>query len=155
MQFSFLIFFFFIVQLNQVVNAQLSADEKEKIKAQIVELNRQEREAFTNGDCDKVISFFDKNVSFYANGRKAPSLEFIHNFCNRIKRPFEKGAEINDQVTVLSETVANNVKFIELPLKTPDDKTRNVEVVTRIWNKTSEGWKIVHFHSSVTTLPVQ
>ena len=150
-----LISYLLILQFLSKANAQLSAEEKEKIKLEIIELNKQEREAFTNGECDKVISFFDKNVSFYANGRKVPSLEFVHSFCKRIKRPFEKGAEINDQVYVLSESVVNNVKYIELPITSADDKTRNVEVVTRIWKKTADGWKIVHFHSSVSAIPVQ
>lgn len=70
-----------------------------------------------------------------------------------IPRPFDEGGDIRDSAHVVSGTAAYSVRHIDLP---PDDESSGShkrEVITKIWSKTPSGWKIVHFHASVGTVP--
>ena len=129
----------------------MTSKQVQSIKAIISYQHQQEQKAFLEGDCDKVLSFFDQNVQFYAAGRKAPSWEFIGKFCQQIPRPFPETGEIKDEIHVTSPTTAYLVRTIDLA-ENPDSKEFKKEVITKIWQETPDGWKIVHFHSSVNTI---
>lgn len=138
---------------SSLISAQeLTLKEISSIQAEIKELDAMEQEAFKQGDCEKTISYFDKNITFYANGRIAPSLEFILNFCKQIPRPFNQTGMISDSIYVLSENVVYTLRQIEFEPEEGADSFKR-ELVTKIWHKTSQGWRIKHFHSSVNSLP--
>ena len=104
------------------------------------------------GDCAKVTSFFDEDVTFYANGRRVPSLQFLRGFCEQIPRPFEGGADITDEIRVLSETSAYILRTIEFEPESVESESHRREVVTQVWAQRPSGWTIVYFHSSVSTV---
>ncbi|MTI20748.1 hypothetical protein E1176_06925 [Fulvivirga sp. RKSG066] len=142
-----LIVFLYLLLISSTAIAQnFTQKEKEKIKQEIEQLSAAEQNAFEIGECEKVADFFDEDVVFYAAGRKAPSVQFIQNFCSRIPRPFEKAGEITEDIYVMSPSVVHTIKVIELAEK------KQREVVTKIWHKTTDGWKIIHFHSSINQL---
>lgn len=130
----------------------LTEEVKTAVLAEIEEQHRQEQKAFVEGDCDKVVSFYSDQATLYANGRQIDSLETFRKFCSRIPRPFTGEGEpsnISDSFHVLSENAAHFVRTIDF--ESSDDKPRSLkrEVVTKVWFRTNNGWKIVHFHSSV------
>jgi len=121
-----------------------SAHSSEELLAVALE----EQDAFKEGDCDKVESLIAKEVSFYANSRRM-SREQVVNFCWSIKRPFGAGrAPISDTITPyrIGETHGYTVR----DFKWHDENERVVhEVVTKIWSKDEDGWKMIHFQSTV------
>lgn len=133
---------------------ELTDAGREAIRAEIEKLSRTEEKAFKEGDCEATVSFFDDGITFFANGRKAPSKEFILNFCKRIPRPFPETGSITDNYYVLSPDAAYSVRVIDFPPDSEKPGPFMKEVVTKLWSKSPEGWKIVHFHSSVTAVPV-
>ena len=137
-----------------LLSQELDSKQVQSIKAVIAYMHQQEQEAFKEGDCDKVLSFFDQNVQFYAVGRKAPSWEFIGKFCQQIPRPFPEAGEIKDEIYVTSPTTAYLVRTVDLSPENPGSKEFKKEVITKIWKETPNGWKIVHFHSSVNTIKI-
>ncbi len=154
MKYAALILLFTFAGAAPLLHAQeLNDTEREAIRAEIEKLSRTEEEAFKEGDCETTVSFFEEGVSFYANGRKAPSKEFILNFCKRIPRPFPESGNITDNYYVLSPTSAYAVRQIDFKPESDSAGTAMKEVITKVWSRTSAGWKIVHFHSSVTSVP--
>jgi hypothetical protein len=136
----------------QVAAQELTADQSASIKAEIESLLNQEQEAFIKGECNKVVVLYATEVTFFANGRRAPSRDFIERFCNQIPRPFQRTGEIKDAVIVLSSTAAYAIREITFPPVNADQKEFKKEVVTKLFTKSKEGWKITHFHSSVHTM---
>ena len=107
-----------------------------------------EQEAFKEGDCNKVASLVDEEVTFYANSRKM-SHDQVVNFCKMIKRPFGAGrSPIKDIVTPyrLSANLGYTVRDF-----TWVDSNEQVmhEIVTKIWQKKAGSWKMIHFQSTV------
>lgn len=133
----------------QVAAQELTADQSASIKAEIEALINQEQDALIKGECDKVVALYSPEVTFFANGRRAPSREFIERFCNQIPRPFQRTGEIKDVVIVLSSTTAYAIREITFPPVNADQKEFKKEVVTKLLTKNREGWKITHFHSSI------
>ena len=108
-----------------------------------------EIEAFKSGECDKFIDLFDDNITFYADGRKAPNKEMILGFCKRVPRPFEKPSSIEMEYFPLTKNSAFVVRTMEFA---KDEKVYKKEFVTKIWVKGSNGWKITHLHSTIKKL---
>ncbi len=107
-----------------------------------------EQDAFKEGDCDKVESLMAEDITFYANSRKM-SREQVGRFCRSIKRPFGAGRDsIEDTITPhrISETLGYTVRDFRWY-----DKNEKIvhEVVTKIWRKDADGWKMIHFQSTV------
>lgn len=123
------------------------------VRAEIKAVHKAEQKAFIEGDCEKVVSYFDEEVHMYTNGRQVPSVKALQAFCNRIPRPFKEEGEISDSYEALSESIAYTVRKIEFPPGSEDAESHKREVVTKIWSRTPSGWKIVHFHSSVNAVP--
>lgn len=99
------------------ISAQdLSSALKEEIRTEIESLHRQEQKAFVDGDCEKVISFYKKDVTFFTNGKKITSLDTVRDFCKRVSRPFTKPGDqkpsIDEQTFILSRSAAYTVKII-------------------------------------------
>lgn len=145
------IFIVFIVTCCwlQAAAQELTADQSASIKAEIESLITQEQDAFIKGECDKVVALYAKEVTFFANGRRAPSREFIERFCNQIPRPFQRTGEMKDAVIVLSSSTAYAIREITFPPANADEKEFKKEVVTKLFSKGKEGWRITHFHSSI------
>jgi ketosteroid isomerase-like protein len=134
----------------------LSEEVKAKVRAEIEERHLQEQKAFIEGDCDKVVSFYSDQATLYANGRRIDSLQTFRKFCSMIPRPFRGEGEpsnISDSFHVLSENAAHFVRTIDFQPSKNDPHSFRGEVVTKVWARTYDGWKIVHLHSSVHTLP--
>lgn len=129
-----------------------SAASGDQVRTAIEHVHQLEQEAFIMGDCAAMASFYTDDVTFYANGRKLPSTAALVQLCERIPRPFERSADMHDRIQVLSETAAYLVRVLEFPpgADTPDRHKR--EVVTKIWSKVEDGWKIVHFQSSISVV---
>ncbi|MDZ7715501.1 MAG: hypothetical protein U5J95_04745 [Balneolaceae bacterium] len=126
---------------SSIYAQELSKKEVSHIQAKIKKLDAMEQEAFKQGDCEKVISYFDKNITFYANGRKAPSLEFILNFCKQIPRPFGQTGMISDSIHVLSEKVAYTIRQIEFE---PEKGADNKETFQNTGTKTKKDRRSTH-----------
>lgn len=108
----------------------------------------EEQAAFKEGDCDKAVTLIDKDITFYANGRKM-SHEQIGNFCRAIKRPFGDGRDpIEDTITPYE--ISENLGYTVRDFRWADKNGQVVhEVVTKIWQKKEGGWKMIHFQSTV------
>ena len=126
-----------IVSLSTVlftVDAQ-SSDE-------LLAVALEQQNAFKEGDCNKIESLMDKEVTFYANGRRMTH-EQVGNFCKTIKRPFGSGRPpINDTTTPyrISETLGYTVR--DFRWTNSDDQVIH-EIVTKIWLKSEGSWKII------------
>ena len=109
---------------------------------ELVEMNRLEQERFVSGDCDGLMQLLSEDISFYANGRKLPKAA-VGQMCARIPRPFPGTGEAATNIRMLSENAGYVVKFMSFP------DSDGVEVVTKVWEKVDEAWKMVHFQSTV------
>jgi len=115
---------------------------------EILTAAQEEQEAFRDGDCDKVESMISKDVTFYANGRKM-SYEQIGNFCRSVPRPFGAGrSPIDDRTTPY--IINNELGYTVRDFRWHDKNERVIhEVVTKIWANSEQGWRIIHFQSTV------
>lgn len=112
----------------------------------------EEQNALKEGDCEKVESMLAEEITFYANSRRM-SREQVGEFCRTIKRPFGAGrAPIEDTITPY--LINENLGYTVRDFRWHDESERIVhEVVTKIWAKGEDGWKMIHFQSTV--LPAQ
>jgi len=127
--------------------------EREVILAEIIELDEIRRQAMREGDCEKLVTFFDDRFSFYVNGREFPSLDAIVEGCRQIPRPFPPDEIIIDEFYLLSEKAVYNLIVLEFEPRREEFGDLAREVITRIWNKTDQGWRIVHMHVSINEVP--
>ncbi len=147
-----------VITLPAMSYAQSLTDEiKEAVRAEIGELHQQEQKAFIDGDCETVISFYSDEATIYLAGRKVDLPQLLQ-FCSKIPRPFQRdGATpgISDNFYVLSENIAHFVRTIDFEPSEDDPSSFKREVITKVWSRTNDEWKIVHFHSSVHSLQVK
>jgi SnoaL-like domain len=140
------IFIFYIIfGLSATGFAQV--ENLETVRAEIQQMNDKEQNAFINGSCDELMTLMDESITFIINGRKAPSKGFIKNMCQKMPRPFGKPALSNTKIYVLSKDSGYVVKMMELAKD--DGVIYKKEVITKIWRKTIDGWKMAHLHSTV------
>ena len=119
--------------------------EFETAYGEITEMNRLEQEAFVAGNCEELLDLLADDISFYANGREMTK-EAVGIFCRRISRPFPGTGEERTRVQAVSPDAGYVVKTMTFP------GTSRIEVVTKIWRKGADGWKMEHFQSTVTDL---
>jgi hypothetical protein len=121
---------------------------KAEVTDELLAVVKEEQAAFKEGDCDKAVSLLDRNITFYANGRKM-SREQVGNFCRGIKRPFGDGRDpIEDTIT--PHEISENLGYTIRDFRWADRDGQVIhEVVTKIWEKKESGWKIIHFQSTV------
>ena len=137
--------FYIIFGLSTTGFAQ--EENLESVRAEIQQMNDKEQDAFINGNCEELMTLMDENITFIINGRKAPSKGFILNMCQKMPRPFGKPALSNTKIYVLTKDSGYVVRMMELA---KDDGTiYKKEVITKIWKKTKDGWKMTHLHSTV------
>ena len=115
----------------------------EVAQRELEEMDRREQAAFIAGDCDAVLDLMSDDVSFYANGREMTK-EAVGAFCRRIPRPFPQAAESETVIRALAPDAGYVLRTLAFP------GSSRVEVVTKIWTKGPEGWKMEHFQSTVT-----
>ena len=120
--------------------ADLEATHRE-----LTEMNRLEQEAFAAGRCEELLDLLAEDISFYANGRPMTK-EAVGAFCERIPRPLPGSGEQETRVRAVSPDAGYVIKTMTFP------GTSRVEVVTKIWSRGVDGWKLEHFHSTVTDL---
>lgn len=133
----------------------LTDEVKAAVRAEIEEQHKREQKAFIEGDCDMVVSIYSDQATLYANGRQIDSLQTFREFCSRIPRPFSGESartRISDNFYVLSENAAYFVRTINFESADDEPTTFKKEVVTKVWQKTNDRWKIVHFHSTVHSI---
>ncbi|NEZ03109.1 hypothetical protein G4Y73_02965 [Wenzhouxiangella sp. XN201] len=139
-------------------HAHSLTDEVEAaVRAEVEEQHRQEQKAFIEGDCDKVASFFSDEATRYLGGRRVNLMEGLE-FCRNLPRPFGQKSgspEINDAFHVLAEDAVYFIRTIDFQPSDDDPRSFKREVVTKVWQKTNDEWKIVHFHSSVHSVQVK
>nr|WP_321237157.1 amidohydrolase family protein [uncultured Psychroserpens sp.] len=121
------------------------------IKAEIETAELAEQNAFKNGDCALVLESMEDNITFLANGRRAPSKEIIEKFCKSIPRPFKTPTKSQLHTYPLTPESGYTIKMLEFPI---DETTKVEEFVTKIWKKTDGKWKISHLHSTVKEVPI-
>lgn len=119
--------------------------EFEAAHQELTEMNRLEQEAFVAGNCGELLDLLADDISFYANGREMTK-DAVGIFCGRIPRPFPATGEARTLVQAVSPDAGYVVKTMTFP------GTSRVEVVTKIWRKGADGWKMEHFQSTVTDL---
>ncbi len=137
-------FLYIIFSLSATGFAQ--EENLESVRAEIQQMNEKEQYAFINGNCEELMSLMDKNITFIINGRKAPSKGFFMNMCQKMPRPFDKPALSDTKIYVLTKDSGYVVKMIELA---KDGTIYRKEVITKIWKKTKDGWKMTYLHSTV------
>ena len=140
---------FLILTFSLWINLQAQENAFESVRAELQHMTEMEQQAFITGDCEKVISLMDDNITFFANGRKAPSKMMIQNFCENIPRPFEKPSSNNSEYYALTENSGYVIRIIEF---SNDEVVYKKEIVTKIWKKDESGWKIKHLHSTVKVI---
>lgn len=143
-----LIALFVVISTNTSIAQAIDFSE---IKTEIKKAVMQEQNAFRNGDCETVLARMDNDITFLANGRRAPSKEMIGNFCNSVKRPFKTPLLDTLDIYPLSNDTAYTIRTVEF-LK--DETTKIEEFVTKIWKKNQGEWKITHLHSTVKEVAV-
>lgn len=121
-----------------------AADELglEATHRELEEMNRLEQRAFIDGDCDALAEFLADDVTFYMNGRKVPKAGVLE-FCEHLPRPFPGSPDENTTFVALAPDAGYVVKVMKFP------ERGGIEVVTKIWGKQADGWKIRHFQSTV------
>ncbi len=72
------------------LEATVQEFDAEKVKSEIAAAVAAEQAAFKSGDCDTVLDHMDDQITFLANGRRAPSKAVVGKFCASIPRPFQK-----------------------------------------------------------------
>jgi ketosteroid isomerase-like protein len=136
--------------------AQPSGDDLEAaVRAEVEEQHRREQKAFVEGDCETVVSFYSDEATIYRGGRRVDDLSEALEFCRKLPRPFTREGEppeISDRFYVLSGNAAHFVRTIDFAPVAEESPAFKREVVTKVWLKTNDGWKIVHFHSSTQTV---
>jgi uncharacterized protein (TIGR02246 family) len=137
--------------LSTDVHAQVLSDvQRESIRAEVQAIQNQRNQAFADGDCERVIELFDESVTFYTRGRHVPSLQAVLNFCRQVERPFSETAVRRTRINALSENAAYVIQNFEFPSNSAGGESVMMhEVITSIWSKGSDGWKVVHFHVSI------
>lgn len=135
--------------LNSVLIVKAQTNGLEYVKSEIMKLTDIEINAFRAGDCKTMGDLIDDNATFYLDGKKAPSKEMIIGFCNRVQRPFEKPSKVTSDFFPTSNNSAYVVRIMEF---TKDGKLYKKEIVTKVWVKGKEGWKISHLHSTIKVL---
>jgi len=123
----------------------------EAIKSELKEVTQKEQDAFKSGNCEQVVALMAPDITFLANGRKAPSIKMIETFCNAIPRPFKQPISDNLEIHVLSNDVGYTIRSLEYA---NDETTKMQEYVTKIWKKTDGHWKISHLHSTVKQVSI-
>lgn len=135
-----------LIILGFLTNGFAQETDIEGVRAELMQMNQQEQEAFNSGDCQKVINLMDDNITFFANGRKAPSKMMIQKFCEGIPRPFGKLGKDEVKFYPLSSTSGYVVRTMDI---IENEQVVRKEIVTKIWKKGTNGWKIVHLHTTV------
>lgn len=134
----------FVVISANTSNAQTT--DFIQVKAEIKQAATQEQNAFRNGECEIVLALMDNNITFLANGRRAPSIEMISKFCGTIKRPFKEPILDSIETYPLTNDSGYSIRTLEYP---KSETTKMQEFVTKIWKKIDGQWKIIHLHSTV------
>ena len=107
-----------------------------------------EQQAFEDGECDKLLTILDEDVTFYANGQRWSHAQ-VGKFCRNIKRPFGAGrAPIEDTVTPYLVTPEHGYTVRNFLWEDAQDNKMR-EVVTKVWRKQDGEWNILHFQSTV------
>lgn len=126
---------------------ELPIEIEETIRTEIISANKAERDAFMQGDCEKVGSFFEPDASFEVNGIKSESVNFILDICEEIPRPFEAREFKNVDIFVYSETSAHQIEYSQS--EATESSEFQGDLALRVWSKKPEGWKIIHLYSTV------
>jgi len=142
------VLFMLMLLLGAITTVYGQDGNSESVKAKIMELSKIEIDAFRNGECETMLNLFDDNISFYANGKKA-SKEMVLGFCKQIPRPFEKPSHLDTEYIPISSTSAYVIRIMDF---SKDGIVYKKEIVTKIWVKGINGWKIVHLHSTIKEL---
>lgn len=119
-------FVFYVFFLS--ANGFAQEDNLESVKTEIQQMNEKEQDAFING-------------------RKAPNKGFIMNMCQKMPRPFSTPALSDTKIYVLTKDSGYVVRMMELAKD--DGIIYRKEVITKIWKRTKNGWKMTHLHSTV------
>ncbi len=138
-------FVFYVFFLS--ANGFAQEDNLESVKTEIQQMNEKEQYAFINGNCEELMTLMDKNITFIINGRKAPNKGFIMNMCQKMPRPFGKPALSDTKIYALTKDSGYVVRMMELAKD--DGIIYRKEVITKIWIRTKNGWKMTHLHSTV------
>lgn len=137
--------FYIIFSLSAIGFAQ--EQSLESVRAEIQQINDKEQEAFINGNCEELMTLMDDDITFIINGKKAPSKGFIMNMCKKMPRPFGKPALSDTKIYALTKDSGYVIRMMELAKD--DGIIYRKEVITKIWKKTKDGWKMTHLHSTV------
>jgi len=134
----------FLIAFSGLICAQ--DNSLELVKLEVKKATLKEQQALKNGDCETLLSMMDDKITFYANGRPAAPKNMIGVFCKNLPRPFSELTSDSLDVYALTQNSAYVVRKIEY---NKNDKTKIKEVVTKIWRKSGDGWKMIHLQSTV------
>ena len=134
-----------VLGLASVSQAEsLTPEVKAAIGQEIRDSLAAEQKALVSGGCDAAVAFFrEREPLFVANGKAMGTRAALKASCEASVPPRE-GAKRELQhhaVQVLSPTNGYSVT-------TYRGGNGQAQVVTKIWEKSSDGWRIVHAHLS-------
>ena len=138
-----------ILLIGSLFNLNAQENSLDDIKSEITEVSEKEINSFKIGDCQTLSSFIDDNATFYLNGKKVPGKKMLIGFCNSIERPFEQASRVEMKFLPISKNSGYVLRTMEF---SKNEHVYKKEMVTKIWIKGLDGWKIVHLHSTITDL---
>ncbi len=114
----------------------------EATREELAAVNEGEQRAFLEGECDALVEMLAEEVTFFINGRQM-TREDVGTFCRHIPRPFSRDGEVDTTIEAVGEDAGYVIKVTTFP------GTPKVKVVTKVWQRGEDGWKMVHFQSTV------
>ena len=122
----------------------LPAENAAAVEGEIREALAAEQRALAAGGCDAALAFFsDREPLFISDGRVRANKAAVRSVCaaGMPTMPASGRKVQGHSIQVLSLTSGYSVT-------TYLGRDANVQVVTKIWEKGTSGWRIVHAHES-------
>ena len=120
----------------------LPAETAAAAERQIREALAAEQEAFVGKGCEAALAFFgEREPLFVSSGRTLANKAAVRSACGSRSTTVPRREVQGHQVQVLSPTTGYSVT-------TYRGGSEKTQVVTKIWEKGTDGWRIVHAHES-------
>jgi ketosteroid isomerase-like protein len=142
----------YLIQAGYIQAQGLSEARLVKVHTEIEEVEEAFAAALQHGDCQTVASYFDRDFAFFVNGRQIDSHHAVLSSCQRIQRPFPESEFLSDEIHVISDNSAYTLRVIDLQPDKNEAGNTEIEVVTRIWLKKGDEWRIKHLHVSINDI---
>ena len=130
------------------------AVDDEAIRATVIALESAMNLAVDSLDCDSgTATMGDQEPIFAGGGRTVRNRADLKEMCVRMNEP-RTGAEFAPDVLITAHVLSSDVAYVvregDYTINFKDGSSNTVHLVmTTIWNRQADGWKMVHLHESV------